>query len=169
MSKMNYKRHVTWMCLFCVLFAFAAFAQATSPPANGTVLDLTQVAVTIVSGVFGLLGIYLTYFVTNHVKDQKAADTINAEIKNSLGAIQHAVQTGILTIDPRITVPVSPQIGAGVQHMLDTAGDEMSRLGITQAMIVSKINAALGLANIEHNKAITASASAAAPTPTSAV
>jgi hypothetical protein len=158
-----------WVCTLCLVVSVtSAFAQAAAPT-TGATIDFTQLLIQIVSGVFGLLGIYLTYFVTSHIKDQKAAATISEQLTNSLGAIQHATQTGIATLDPRITVPVSPQMGAGVQHMLDTAGDEMSRLGITQAGIVSQINARLGLANIEHNKAITGGASTAQPTPTSAV
>ena len=53
-------------------------------------------------------------------------------------------------------------MAAGVQYVLDNAGDEAARLGITQEKIASKIDAQIGLANIVTNQATAASA---APSP----
>ena len=102
--------------------------------------------------------------IQSHLKDQAAATAVSNAVKNSLGAIQQAATSTVIAYHPTVTVPVTPQMAAGVQYVLDNAGDEAARLGITQEKIASKIEAQIGLANIATNQA-TAVSPALTPAP----
>jgi len=116
-------------------------------------IDLTGIAVSIVSGIFSILGIVVSAWIISHMKDQAAAVTVSNAVKNSLGAMQQASVSEIQQIHPQIAgVPTS--LAPGVQYVLDNAGDEASRLGLTPTVIASKVEAQIGLKNIDTNIAI---------------
>lgn len=133
-----------------VLMPSVAMAQAVVPvvvaPAT---IDLTGVAVSIIAGIFGVLGVVIPFWLQGHIKDQDAAVTLNNAVKNSLGAIQQAATTAVETLKPSVPIPgVAASLTPGVQYVLDHAGDEMKRLNITPAAVADKIDAQIGLAKI---------------------
>ncbi len=118
-------------------------------------VDLTGIAVSVVSGVFSILGIVALAWVQSHIKDQAAAATLSTAVTNSLGALQQAATSEIQTVHPQIPgVPAS--LAPGVQFVLDHAGDEAARLGVTPVAIAQKVEAEIGLNNIATNLATTA-------------
>lgn len=119
-------------------------------------IDLTGVAVAATGGFFSILGIVITVWLQSHMKDQAAAATMASAIKNSLGAIQQAATSEIQQIHP--SIPGVPAVlEPGVQYVMDHAGDEMTRLGVTPLAIAQKVEAQIGLANIATNIATTSS------------
>jgi hypothetical protein len=119
-------------------------------------VDLTGVAVAVTGGVFSIIGIVLSAWLASHIKDQTAAQTIAAAVNNSLGALQQAATSEIQAVHPALPgVPAA--LVPGVQYVLDHAGDEATRLGVTPVAIAQKVEAQIGLANIATNLATTAS------------
>lgn len=126
-------------------------------------VDLTGIAVSIIGGIFTIIGIVFTAWLQSHMKDQAAAVTLGNAVKNSLGAMQQAATKAVVVMNPQARIPgLSQQGQVGLQYVLDHAGDEAKRLGITPDAIADKINAQVGLANIATN---TATASSPAPSP----
>jgi hypothetical protein len=132
-----------------------------------TTIDLTQVIIATIGGFFTVGSAVFAIWLQSHMKDKEAAATILTAVKNSLGAMQQAATAGIRVADPRIALPAStpPQIAAGVQYVLDNAGAEVLRLGLTPDVIASKISAQVGLANIATNLAVAASPAPIIPRP----
>jgi hypothetical protein len=131
----------------------------------GVTIDLTGIAVAFVSLVGTVLSVVVPLMIQKYVGNRQAAQTLCNAVQNSLGAMQRATETG-LRANP-LTVPVSgltPQMAVGLQYVLDHAGEEAKRLGITKEKLISKIEARIGLANIATNIA-TASSPAPSPPP----
>jgi hypothetical protein len=120
---------------------------ATPPPST---IDFTSIAVAVVGGVFSIIGIVATSLINSRMKDTQAAATLNTALTNSLGAVQNAVDVGLKLHPLQATLPagVSPQVATGVQYVLDHAGDEATRLGVTPAAMADKIEAKMGLTKI---------------------
>jgi len=132
-------------------------------------IDLTGIAVSIIGGIFTIVGIVFTAWLQSHMKDQAAAVTVASAVKNSLGAMQQAATQAVVVMNPQARIPgLSPTMQVGLQYTLDHAGDEAARLGITPVALADKINAQVGLANIAANLA-TASSPAPTPPPLAAV
>ena len=123
--------------------------------------DLTGIAVSILTGIFGVLCIVLPLLINARIKDAQAAATLGTAVKNSLGAMQLATEGVVTNLHPTIVLPIipgaPPQLASGVQYVLDHAGPEAARFGITSAAIADKINAQIGLTNIEANLAVAVS------------
>jgi hypothetical protein len=143
------------LVLGAMLPIHAALAQAPVVFQTPPQLDLTGIATSVIAGIFGLLAVVVPLMIQSHLKDQAAAATLSAAAKNSLGAIQQAATSGIAVLAPKVNLPAGtpPGIVVGVQYMLDHAGDEAKRMGITQEMLASKVSAQLGLAQIAANTA----------------
>lgn len=120
--------------------------------------DLTGIAVSILTGIFGVLGIVLPLLINARIKDSQAATVLGAAVKNALGAMQVATEGVVTNLHPTVALPVipgaPPQLASGVQYVLDHAGPEAARFGITPAAIADKINAQIGLSNIAANIAV---------------
>jgi hypothetical protein len=126
-------------------------------------LDLTSILSTIITGVFSVMAIIIPLILQKYLKDKSSAQTLSTAISNSLGAIQQAAEKALTSTDPKIVIPgVSPDLVAGVQYVLDHAGDEAARFNITPVAIADKISAQIGLMNIKSNLAV---ASSTGPTP----
>jgi hypothetical protein len=139
-----------------------AFAQTAAPEQTVT---LTGIANTVIAGIFGILTPIALFWLQSHMKDQAAAATLGAAIKNSLGTMQQAATSAVSVYAPSVTIKgVSPEMASGIQYVLDNAGTEAARLGITQESIAQKISAQIGLANIATNLA-TAASPAPSPAP----
>lgn len=150
----------TLLAAVLVLSATGAMAQAVSGTAE---VDLTPVIVAVVGGVFTVattvIGAWVTAFITSRMKDRDAAVAVSNAVKNALGKIQQAAQPVVeaeaARLDPKLRVP--EYLAPGVQYVLDHAGEEAARFGMTPQAIADKIVAQLGLKNIEANMAVNAS------------
>ena len=119
-------------------------------------VDVTGVAVAFISVAIPTIGSVFAAWLASHIKDKAAAEVVSDAVKNSLGAVQQAATSEIQALHPQISgVPAVLQ--PGVQYVLDQAGPEAQRLGITPVAIAQKIEAKIGLANIATNLAVTAS------------
>lgn len=117
-------------------------------------VDLTGIAVSVIGGVFTIIGIVFPVWLQAHMKDQAAAVTVANAVKNSLGAMQQAATRAVTVMNPQARIPgLSNQMQVGLQYALDHAGDEAARLGITPAALADKINAQVGLTEIASNVA----------------
>lgn len=127
-------------------------------------IDLTGIACSVIAGVFSILAIVVPMLISSRVKDAQAAATLTAAVKNSLGAMQQASTEAALALGPHATIPgVPPGLEPGVQYVLDHAGAEAARFGITTPAIADKIVAQLGLAEIATNAAVAIKTAVAAP------
>lgn len=134
------------------------------------IVDLTGVAVAATGGVFSILGIVLSAWLASHVKDQAARVVVAKALDNSLGALQTAATSTLQAEHPTVNIPgVPPDLLPGVQYVLDHAGAEASRLGITPVGIASKIDAKIGLKNIATNLAVSGNATTAVRPPLAVV
>jgi hypothetical protein len=121
-------------------------------------LDLTGIAVAAVGSIFSIIAAVAVALINKNVKDQAAAQVLNAAVTNSIGALQMTVQKHITAATPTFSLPPGlQQYTSAVQYVLDHAGSEAARFGITPNAIADKIEARLGLANVANNLAATAS------------
>ncbi len=113
-------------------------------------IDTTQILIAVIGGVFAVIQGVSKYYINQRLKDTKDAATLSNAIDNSLGAMQQAADGVIQTLKPGVPVPsvVPPMMQVGLQYVLDHAGDEMSRFGLSSDAIVDKINAKIGLEKI---------------------
>jgi hypothetical protein len=110
-------------------------------------LDLTSVLTTLITGLFSVLAVTIPLIINSRMKDQTAAATLSAAVKNATGAMAQSLVQFVGTARPSVPLPaaMSAQMAVGVQYVFDHAGTEAARFGITQAAIQDKINAQLGL------------------------
>ena len=121
-------------------------------------LDLTAVSVAVVGGIFAVIKIVAEYYANSRIKDATARAVVASALDNALGAIQQASQKAVINAQPHIPIPgVAAGLVPGVQYVLDHAGDEAARLGITPTALADKLDARLGLANIATNLAVSGS------------
>ena len=110
------------------------------------IFDLTGVAVSVVGGIFSILGIVATAAINSRMKDTQAAKVLGDAIKNALGAIQEASVVEVNSLHPQLRIAGVPdKLAVGVQYVLDHAGSEAARFDVTPTAIADKINAQLGL------------------------
>jgi len=116
-----------------------------------TPIDLTGIAVSVVGGFFSILSAVFLAWLQSHMKDKQAALVLQNAVVNALGAMQQAADGAIQSVSLKIPMPpgTPPELGTGVQYVLDHAGAEAARFGITQEAIADKINAQIGLDKIE--------------------
>lgn len=158
--------------LAAVMFgnAVAAVAGAGDATSTAASLNLTAVLNTLIGGAFTVIAAVAVAFVNSHVKDQQAAAAIDKAITDSLGALQQAGQGAVTALNPQLQVPVAyAGLAPAIQHVLDNAGDYADRLGLTTTNIAQRIEAQLGILNIQHNLAVAANATPATPHPLAAV
>lgn len=113
-------------------------------------IDFTSLAVTALGSLMTIIGSVFLLWLQSHMKDQAAAATIDTAVNNSLGAVQNAVVQGLAIHPLQAQIPgLNPATAAGVQYVLDHAGPELARYTtITPALIASKIEAKMGLAQL---------------------
>jgi hypothetical protein len=128
-------------------------------------IDLTAILVAIIGGVSTIVGTMFLAWLRVHMKDDTAAATLGNAVTNSLGALQQAAQAEIVSHRPQIQLPGVPEhLAPAVQYVLDHAGEEAARFGITPRDLAEKVAARIGLAAIQTNIA-TAASPAASPAP----
>ncbi len=111
-----------------------------------TTIDLTQVIIAALTGVITIVSIVATALVNSKIKDANARAVLDNAVTNGAGAMLQAAK-GIVTADaPKVTIPGIPATSAvGVQYVLDHAGDEAARFGVTPEAIADKLNAKVGV------------------------
>lgn len=113
-------------------------------------LDLTAICVTLITAMVPIIGTILTLVISSRMKDKQAAETLAAAVRNAVGALGEAGKHGLEAMRPRLAIPGVPMaLQPGVQYVLDHAGDEAERLGITPDKIAEKVVAQLGLSKIK--------------------
>lgn len=131
-------------------------------------IDLTGIATTLIAGVFSILAVVIPMLINARMKDTAAAAALSSAVKNSLGALEQASSSAVVSAKPVVTIPgVSAALAPGVQYVLDHAGEEASRFGVTPEAIADKISAQIGLAKIAAGTAVTLPPPTPAPPPSS--
>lgn len=139
------------LALLGVCVPLAAFAQAvvTSPVTitAAPTVDFTALAVAAVGGMFSVIGIVATALINSRMKDKQAAQVLSNAVGNALGAVNNAATAAITShpLQAKLPAGTPPEIAAGVQYVLNNAGTEATRLGVTPDAIADKIDARLGL------------------------
>jgi hypothetical protein len=119
-------------------------------------IDLTGIATTLIAGVFSVLAVVIPMLINARMKDTAAAAALSSAVKNSLGALEQASAGAVVSAKPVVTIPgVSAALAPGVQYVLDHAGDEAARFGLTPEAIADKVSAQIGLAKIAAGTAVT--------------
>lgn len=110
-------------------------------------IDFTTLLLSLITGIFSILSILLPVMINARMKDKAAAETLAAAVKNSLGAGEQAAKGIVVDLHPTIPLPagVPATLAVQVQYVLDHAGDEAARFGITPEAIAAKVNAQMGL------------------------
>lgn len=130
-------------------------------------IDLTQIILAVIAGIFAILKLLIDAYANKTLKDKNDAAVLDAAVGNSLGAMQQEAQALAVSKSRSITFDsmpgVPPEFAVGVQYVLNHAGAEAARFGITPALIAGKIGARIGLKNIETNIAIAASPATSPP------
>lgn len=158
---------ITTVAAVLATLPIAATAQTVAAAAaSSTTVDLTSVINTVIVGVVGVASTVFLAWLQSHMKDKQAAAVVSTAVQNSLGAIQQAGTAYVTSLSPQVRMPgVSPELALGVQYVLNNAGPEMQRLGITPEGVAAKIAARIGLANVQTNLAATSSATPAVAKP----
>lgn len=135
--------------LFLPVFAFAQDG-AVGVMADSTSVDFTSIAVATIGALFTVIGSVAVALINARMKDKTSAQALDNAVTNGLGAIQQAADAHLATHPAQTEVPgINAAMAAGLQYVLDHAGDEAKRFGITPAAIVDKLNARLGLVKAE--------------------
>lgn len=112
-------------------------------------IDWTPILVALVGGILSTIGIVATALINSRMRNSADALALSNAVKNSLGAIQTATDDAIVKAAPHTAIPgVTPQTAVGIQYVLDHAGTEAARLGVTPEAIASKVEAQIGLQQI---------------------
>jgi hypothetical protein len=130
------------------------------------IVDLTGIATSAIAGFFGLLSVLLPMVISARMKDKQAADALCTAVKNSLGAMQQSATAAARMLHPEASIsgiPVSLQ--PAVAYVLEHAGPEAERLGVSPEKIADKVLAQVGLAEIKTNVAVASSSAPLIPDP----
>lgn len=129
-------------------------------------IDLTGISVALIGVVGTIMSIVITAIINSRMQDKQAAETLASAVRNSLGAAQQAAAGVVTSMHPQVSIPgVPPSLAIPVQYVLDHAGDEATRFGVTPQAIADKINAQIGITAIAANLAVAASPVPIVPDP----
>lgn len=144
--------------------ALALCSPAYAQEAARVSVDLTGIAVAAVGGFFSVLAAVLLAIIQAKIKNQQMAELLAAAVKNSLGKIQQATVDQVRQAE--FLHPEMPaRLAVGAQYVVDHAPEALAHFGITPAAVADKVEAAIGLREIENNIAISGSATTAVVPP----
>jgi hypothetical protein len=116
-------------------------------------IDFTSAVNTLIGGLLTVVVSVFLAWLQSHMKDKAAATTIGNAVQNSVGAFQQAVSADLASHPLQAALPgISPAAAAGVQYVLNNAGPELARFGITPVSVAEKVIAKVGLANLGITK-----------------
>lgn len=130
------------------------------------IVDLTGIATSALAGFFGILAVALPSIIDRHMRAQAARDVLRRAIHASVGALQQAGTVsgrGLAAATDVHGVPAG--LAPAVRYVLDNAGEEAERLGVSAEQIAQKITAQIGLIQIGTNQAVAGSAGSMVPDP----
>ncbi len=85
------------------------------------------------------------------------ADLLSSAVDSSLGKMQQA--TDLQLKQAAVLHPtLSPQLAVGVKYVTDHAPEALDHFGITPEAVAEKVEAAIGVKNIETNLAVSSNA-----------
>jgi hypothetical protein len=147
---------------FLVLFVTqTATSQAVTPTAHtGTTIDWTPIIVALINLAFPAVAAVATYLINAHVKNQQMATLLNNAIQNGVGYIQQKTAAAVSANRADLTTTISagnPAVQAGVDYVTQNAAEAINHFQIPNERIAQKLEAKLGLAEIQTNLAITQS------------
>jgi hypothetical protein len=130
------------------------------------VVDLTGIACSVIAGAFSLLSVLLPLLINARIKDKQAADALCTAVRNSLGAMQQSATMAAHILHPEASISGIPvTLQPAVAYVLEHAGAEADRLGVTPERIASKVQAQIGLQEIKTNVAVASSPVPIVPDP----
>jgi|SRR3984957_18688314 len=125
-----------------------------------TVVDFTPIINSVLGLVFVIVSAAICNFLKNHMKDQAAEATLQTALMNGLGAMQQAVQKGLISHPIQAELPgITAAMGAGIQYVCDHAGDAVLHQNLSKEEIGEKLDARQGVKNMDSNIAAAASPS----------
>jgi hypothetical protein len=105
----------------------------------------------------GILAIFSAWL-SGYLKDKQADAAIESALKNGLGAMQQAVQSGLSIHPLQVQMPwISAAMGAGIQYVVNQVPSELLRRDMSKDQVAEKLDARLGVQNIATNVATAAS------------
>ena len=112
-------------------------------------IDLTQLLLALITGAFSIAALVIPYIINARLKDKQAAEVLSNAVINAIGAMRQAADGSVRALAPKVMIPgLSPDIAVGVSYMLNHAGEEAARFGITPEKLAEKINARIGVEKI---------------------
>jgi hypothetical protein len=130
---------------------------STAHAAEVATVDLTGIAATVIAGIFGILGVVIPIIIQAKIKNKEMADLLTSAVNNGLGKIQQATAEQIKSaqfLHPKLPA----NLAVGAQYVVDHAPEALAHFGITPVAVADKIEAAIGLKEIQNNIAVSASA-----------
>jgi hypothetical protein len=102
--------------------------------------------------------LWFSAWLSIHMKNKQAALVVDNALKNGLGAMQQAVQSGLSIHPLQVQMPwISAAMGAGIQYVVNQVPAELLRLDMSKEQVAEKLDARLGVQNIATNVATAAS------------
>jgi len=148
-----------YTALFVLVPLGAATAQAATPIAGTAGIDLTQIIVALINLVFPAVAAVATYLINGHIKNQQLAAQLSNAVQNAVGVVQ---QNALDSLQGKTVLKLGtgdPAFDKGIQYVLDNAREALTHFNIPNDRIAEKIEAKIGLAAVETNRAATQSSS----------
>lgn len=119
----------------------ALFAQA----APVAMLNWTGILTYFITSVIGVIGTVATYEITSRVKDASARTALTTAVQSALGVLNKVAADGLTNhpLQTKLPAGTSAALASAVQSVLDNAGVEAARLGVTPVDIAELIEAKL--------------------------
>jgi hypothetical protein len=157
MSKLKTAAIVGILMVGVISFAGAALSQTTAASEAKGVIDFTAILVALINLALPAVAGVATYLINGHVKNREMATQLSNAVQNAIGTVQqYAGESLKANTNLRMTVK-DPAIEKGVQYVVDNAAEAITRFNIPRERIAQKLEAKVGLAAIETNRAATAS------------
>jgi len=125
-------------------------------------IDLTQIILSIIGGIFSVAMAAVPIVVGRYVKDRQMREVLENAVQNSLGVLQQVASGAVVRTAPAFVLPSRyAALAPAVQYVLDHAGEAVKHFdGMTPEKIAEKIISRAGLKEVQNNIAATSS-----PTP----
>jgi hypothetical protein len=146
-----------FLLLGVILLAGTALSQTSAASDAKGGIDFTPIVVALINLAFPVVAGVATYLINAHVKNQQLATQLSNAVQNAVGTVQqHAADSLRGKTELRMTID-DPAIRAGVQYVVDNAAEAITHFKIPEKRIAEKLEAKVGLAAIETNRAASAS------------
>ncbi|QPF87574.1 hypothetical protein IC762_15340 [Bradyrhizobium genosp. L] len=135
-----------------------AHAEGGTVGVAGIQVDFTSIIVALINLILPAVGGIATYLINRNVKNQQLAEQLSNAVKNAVGIVQQNIDEALKN-NPAV---VKLQRGdaafqKGVDYVLQHAAEAISHFKIPEQRVAEKIEAKIGLAAVETNRAATES------------